>query len=157
MEREDLLRNIAPCGLVCYTCPACGHGIVKEHAGKLLHSLYGAGDFLKQSGHPDMDPFYAGLKMIAYYAGQSCPGCRGGANACTLENCVFRPCTLEKGVDFCAECDEFPCGKPDLPQVFMDIWRESGRRIREVGAARFFEEEKDVPHFLRYAAGSAIK
>jgi len=39
-----------------------------------------------------------------------CDGCRGNGRLADKE-CKARPCAREKGVEFCAYCDEFPCDK----------------------------------------------
>ncbi|MFR1477820.1 MAG: DUF3795 domain-containing protein [Hydrogeniiclostridium mannosilyticum] len=42
-----------------------------------------------------------------------CPGCRNFPEACNpFGNCTIHKCTIEHGVDFCADCSEFPCTKP---------------------------------------------
>lgn len=39
-----------------------------------------------------------------------CGGCRG-AGSIADKQCQARPCAMEKGVESCADCDEFPCKK----------------------------------------------
>jgi hypothetical protein len=90
------------------------------------------------------------MRVLSFYSLQTCPGCRDGETQCTLENCFIRKCTLEKNINFCAECDEFPCNKVELPQVFINKWKSSGNRIKEIGLEQFFAEEKIAPHYLRY-------
>jgi len=151
MERDELLRNVAPCGLVCYTCTACGHGVVKEHAQKLSFYLTGVSDFLaSQHMRGDKKKLDACMATLEYYSRQSGPGCREEETQCSFKNCVIRACTREKHIDFCADCADFPCGKIDLPDVFTDKWKASNTRIREAGVEQYFDEEKEVPHFLRY-------
>ena len=39
-----------------------------------------------------------------------CDGCRCGAPGVRLDDgCPVRPCVLEKGLNHCGECGEFPC------------------------------------------------
>ncbi len=38
-----------------------------------------------------------------------CDGCRADGRLAD-KNCKARPCAIEKGVESCAACDEFPCG-----------------------------------------------
>lgn len=38
----------------------------------------------------------------------NCPGCRAGSHCASV--CPFAPCSVEHGdVDYCFECDEYPC------------------------------------------------
>ena len=46
MNKEELLRNVAPCGLVCYTCGGCDYGVLKECFKTMINYLYGITGFL---------------------------------------------------------------------------------------------------------------
>ncbi len=59
-------------------------------------------------------------ELMAYLTGRGidasrlpCPGCRESAGMCPAigEECETYGCVQEKGVDFCFECGDFPCGK----------------------------------------------
>ena len=39
-----------------------------------------------------------------------CDGCKVDGRLAD-KNCEARPCVKEKGLDFCMDCDDFPCGK----------------------------------------------
>ncbi len=40
-----------------------------------------------------------------------CDGCKSSRlSAYCRKLCKIRPCAIEKGVDTCAECSEYPCG-----------------------------------------------
>jgi hypothetical protein len=76
-----------------------------------------------------------------------CHGCRSDKRACYCEeNCSFVPCAAEKGVDFCGECDEFPCDALKAFQTKMphrnELWNDQ-QRIREVGYEQWFTEKLD--------------
>ncbi len=48
--------------------------------------------------------------VLSIYAGASCSGCRSTEhNGCSIEGCFLLECTKNHGVDFCGECNEFPC------------------------------------------------
>jgi hypothetical protein len=96
---------------------------------------------------------------LQYLGGASCPGCRNNPPSnkdgwgC-LEGCVIPACVKERGVDFCAECDEFPCQKAKdfftTPEMTSSYWENGSRRIKEVGIEAYFEEKKDVSHYIHY-------
>lgn len=39
-----------------------------------------------------------------------CQGCKSKVNAKLSADCVMRLCARDHGLDFCGECDEYPCG-----------------------------------------------
>jgi len=67
----------------------------------------------------------------------TCPGCRDKANICGF--CGIKKCAVEKGLEFCGKCREYPCaailafandGKPhhaDIPKNLSEIERLGGR------------------------------
>lgn len=40
---------------------------------------------------------------------EGCGGCRGPVEKNWSPGCQFRPCALAKGVDYCFQCEQFPC------------------------------------------------
>lgn len=40
----------------------------------------------------------------------NCQGCKGKVVAGICADCVMRLCARDRGVDFCVECDDYPCG-----------------------------------------------
>lgn len=83
--QEDITM-IAPCGIYCGGCPV--------HTCKDNPVMMGA---LKGRGlNPELIP---------------CEGCRTNKGVCAFHEgeCATYKCVQQKGVDFCFECDEFPC------------------------------------------------
>ncbi len=39
-----------------------------------------------------------------------CHGCKTKVNAGISADCVMRLCARDRGLDFCVECDDYPCG-----------------------------------------------
>ena len=79
-------RYDAPCGLYCGACDALNsfrEGRSEEHA--------------KLAGE---DP-----ELV------KCAGCKTDVNAIYCVGCDFRDCTRDKGIEFCSECEDFPCAK----------------------------------------------
>lgn len=147
----DIRKKVAPCGLLCYTCTGFAEGAIPQASKALLRYLDGYSEFLEQQSHPDKPAVDTALRALAFWAGNDCPGCReGGDHRCMLEGCTVRECTKGKGIDFCAECAEFPCGEPHPSKVFLKAWKKANSRIREIGAEGFFQEEKEVSHYSRY-------
>ena len=84
MDKQTLT---APCGLDCFNCPVFEDNITDETRKKISPHLH------------------VSLKEAA------CKGCKPEQGRCRFsQNCATWACTQEKGVSFCFECDEFPCG-----------------------------------------------
>jgi len=52
-----------------------------------------------------------------------------------------------KGVDFCFQCDEFPCEKTSFDPDLKQRWVQMNTRMKEVGVESYFEKTKNL---LRY-------
>ena len=117
-SREQLLDFMAPCSLLCFSCPAFVRGIVCELSGKLLNYFEGFYDFLARHLPEELKSKAEEVKSfeerLQDYAQPACDGCRKNRNpACSVRGCFIAECTKEHGVDYCGECDAFPCRKVD--------------------------------------------
>ena len=87
--------NIAPCGFCCDRCLAFVAN-AKTHADRVRGSAAWAKYYHLQVAPQRMQ----------------CHGCRG-ASVEGLRfpdpKCEIRPCVLDRGLETCAECDEYPC------------------------------------------------
>jgi len=145
MTTSEILRNIMPCGCVCYTCSACGDGAISFHSKELLRYLDGMEGF--RENHPDYEIIVNTMRTLRFWATQECPGCRvGGLNLCTYENCPVCGCSKQHNVDFCYMCAEYPCEKINS----VDKWREANDYMLEHGADAHFEREKRLSHYRNY-------
>jgi len=84
-------RLAAPCGIHCGMCP-----LYKALSDEKLR------DTLAQ-------------RMNVPPEKATCQGCRAIDGHCPVigQQCATYVCAREKGVDFCCDCSEFPCSKPD--------------------------------------------
>ena len=75
-----------------------------------------------------------------------CHGCSSDVRGPTCQNCKLVECATEKGVEFCAQCADYPCedlkefqvSRPHRADLFED-----GQRIREIGFKEWFLEVRD--------------
>jgi hypothetical protein len=147
VEYGDILNDLAPCGLSCRKCFANSQGEIVSLSAQ-LHERLGSFDvyaerfsaFLPAFG--DYPPF---KELLAYLAQGHCDGCRNGT--CLYPNCGVTSCYREKGVDFCFECDEFPCDKTNFDPHLERRWRQMNERMREIGVEAYYEESKDQPRY----------
>jgi hypothetical protein len=77
----------------------------------------------------------------------ACHGCRSDKRAYYCEeHCTFTSCAVEKGIDFCGECADYPCELLKTFQAEMphriELWDDQ-QRIRDVGVNQWFMEKRD--------------
>ncbi len=147
MNKETLLKNIAPCGLVCYTCAAAKGGIIQQHGREMLSFL---GDFdqyaEKMSVYEKRLKKYPEFKEVLQLLGEAnCEGCRDGV--CKYPGCCIAPCAKEKGYDFCFECPSFPCEQADFEPLLKVKWLKANKRMKAIGAEAYFNEVKEQSHY----------
>lgn len=110
-------RYDAPCGLYCGAC------------GTILADKAGSVDIL--------------AKEWGMQPGQLvCHGCKTG----TTGDCTFRDCVASKGIEYCFQCDTFPCDelvrfRNDRASHHSVVLRNL-RRMREIGVEQWLEEQR---------------
>ncbi|MCI8388680.1 MAG: DUF3795 domain-containing protein [Clostridiales bacterium] len=158
MNREFLLKCVAPCSMLCCTCMAAKEGPMAECARRLTAYSEGICEFLGMDSSDEGRTFFGNFNdALHHLSGGNCSGCRGDiSEKCgCIGGCVIPDCIKEHGVDFCADCGEFPCAKA---KEFFDsvdtritrVWEDGSRRIKEVGLESYYDEKKDVSHYLHY-------
>ncbi len=147
MDRKDLLKAIAPCGLVCSTCTAAKEGDIQVHSSALLSLLEGFDGFAERFSafQPALKKYPEFKEVLALFDNASCTGCRQ-TNQC-FPDCPVSPCAREKGVDFCAECEDFPCDKIRSIRPLGAKWLLAGRRMQKIGVEAYYEEVKSKSHY----------
>jgi hypothetical protein len=147
MERNEMLRLIAPCGLLCYTCDAMKNGVINESAKKLLYVLGSYDSFLEScsSSRPISGKYSDFKEVLAYLADAKCNGCR--EDHCMDSNCIVPECTKNQNIHFCYECRDFPCDKTGFPDDLKEKWMRKNNKIKAIGIEKYFEEEKNLPHY----------
>jgi len=158
---EKLLNYVAPCSLLCYTCPAYKDGAISKCASDLCSYFEGYYDFMDDNIPKDyrsyLNDFKAFYDRLEKYTKRSCACCRSNpspGSGC-IEGCIIPACTKEHKVDFCGECAEFPCEKAKeffgkINDTILADWENGNKRIKEVGIRQYFEEKKDVSHYISY-------
>jgi len=124
MDEKELQRRkrlSAVCGLL---CPSCTVYIATQEDPKRLENI------ARRNNLPIEE--------------WECQGCRAEKRSHYCRNlCTMEPCARAKGIDFCIECDEYPCQELKKFQAEMphrlELW-ESQQRIKEIGFEAWFEE-----------------
>ena len=126
MEYSDILRELAPCGLNCRKCMAYREGDIRKTSEELQRRLGSFDRYAERfTGFLPVFANYPAFKeLLAHFAQADCEGCRSGQ--CKFPNCGVMTCHTEKGVDFCFQCDDFPC------QQIIDFNNDGFRHHSEV-------------------------
>jgi hypothetical protein len=147
LDYEEILTHLAPCGLDCSKCFAYSEGEIKL-VSRIVESLLGSFDIYAERFSKFLPVFanYSSFKLLlSYLAHGDCLGCRKGT--CKHPDCKIIRCYKIKGVDFCFQCKEFPCGKTNFDPDLKRRWIEMNRRMKEIGIEAYFEETKDLPRY----------
>ena len=148
MEYRDVLEFLAPCGLNCRKCFAYTKGEICAHSAA-LQRLLGEFDIYAERFSaflPEFKNYPSFKKMLAHFAEPDCNGCRQGT--CKYPNCGVVECYMQKGVDFCFQCDEFPCSKTNFDPHLKQRWIKMNQRMKAIGVAAYYEETKDHCRYL---------
>ncbi|MDE6052368.1 MAG: DUF3795 domain-containing protein [Lachnospiraceae bacterium] len=153
MDKSEILKNVAPCSLMCHTCSGYHHGVICESAKTLLKYLEGMKEFYEKH-LPDAVESYSNFEeVLRMYRSAPCSGCRSTEhNGCSIERCFLLECTKKHNIDFCGECDEFPCKKAMelFEEEVYGQWLAGNQQIRDHGIEFFWENNSGSPHYKAY-------
>ncbi len=153
MERSELLERVAPCSLMCHTCSGRHNGIICESSKTLLKYLEGIKEFYEKHIPSAVESYSNFEGVLRMYSDAPCSGCRSTKhNGCSIEGCFLLECTKSHSIDFCGECEEFPCQK--VHELFEEVvyrqWLDGNQQIRDYGIEYFWEKNSENPHYKPY-------
>lgn len=133
MSANERIRMVAPCGTDC--------GICEMHLAGSNEQLK---NYLVGKGIPE--------KKIP------CPGCRALQGMCPVipSRCETYGCVEKNGVEYCFQCDSFPCVKLQPSSDRADILPHNIKlynlcTIRRMGAEEFVKQSGEIKY--RYFKG----
>lgn len=130
---ESRKRLAAPCGLYCGVC-----GVYIAHRENNLKFKERLIDFYQK-----------GLGATTLVVDDiRCEGCLSGVISIFCQTCQIRSCTIEKGIEGCHQCSDFPC------KFIDDFPIPVGKKVilraipfwREYGTEKWMEEEEKRYH-----------
>jgi len=130
---------IAYCGLYCRICDYYTDKI-RNSARNLLEIVRRHRElkiFAETTKAYDFDELLRGLEWLAKELGPCIGGCRGGGG---WEECPLRKCCIEKGVEFCFECSEYPC---DILEKFKGC-TDRLNQIRDMGIEEWVKKQLGI-------------
>ena len=140
MESQKILEALAPCGLNCQGCVSHTDGDIKAYSIKLKESLVHFDKYAEKLSvvAPELRNYPQFKAVLELLTQGSCRGCRNGD--CKIPNCGVLHCYQEKGVEFCFQCDDFPCEKMDRDPDLKSRWIQMNLRMKEIGVEAYFQE-----------------
>ena len=148
--RQDILKALGPCGLNCEKCFAHEDGDIRKYSLKLIEKL---GDFALYAKRfeslldaPIFKKYPDFRIMLEYLASENCKGCRK-ENCKLFKDCEVRNCHQQKNIDFCFQCNDYPCNKTNFDSALNKRWTKLNDRIREIGVEKYYAETKDMPRY----------
>jgi len=150
MTDESIKASVAPCGLSCEKCFAHVDGEIRKYSLILQELLGNFHNYAKRFETLLEEPIlgkYADFKLVLnYFASENCRGCRN--EQCKLfEECGVRPCHQEKQIDYCYQCDEFPCSKTNFDETLYQAWVRINEIIKKSGLGKYHQITVDRPRY----------
>lgn len=148
MKYNEIVEVLAPCGLNCTKCLAFTHGEIKNTASELQQLLGSFDNYAKRfSDFNSVFENYPSFKaLLEYFTQATCKGCRNGD--CIHPNCGVISCYKEKGIDFCFQCNEYPCEKTNFDPNLRERWIKMNDRMKQIGVEEYFKESQDLPRYV---------
>jgi len=150
MEYEQIKNRLAPCGLHCGKCFAFIDGDIKKHSIGLNEALGNfdvyAQRFVELINEPVLRKYPEFKEVLSLFTTIECKGCRN--EKCKLfKVCNVRDCHIEKKVDFCFQCPEFPCTNTGFDKHLQNRYVDINMRLRAIGVEKYYDEIKDKPRY----------
>ena len=136
-EHEQILAQISPCGLDCGRCMQNPASPISRMAADLRQNL---GNFQNYApvfsrGEPIFDDYPQFQALLERLAKGACRGCR--VDKPCLPTCRIPDCTRERGLDFCADCADFPCEESGLTGMLLERWQQRMAKLQAMGLRDF--------------------
>ena len=147
VEKSEVIGKLSVCGLDCSRCADYENGEIRSLSSKLSELLNGYGRLAKMK--TENDPVFKGypefVSILSHFAKGTCGGCRSNNVQCPLE-CHAKTCRKERNINFCFECDEFPCDK-QFKGKLRERWIYINNRMKEIGVENYYFEQSQLPRY----------
>ncbi len=146
MNYDDIVNKLTPCGLDCERCASYTGGEIQQLSRRLIESLGNFARVAKLSAavKPEFEHYEDFVSILNHFASGSCPGCRSAEVNCPIK-CPFEACR-SKGIDFCFQCEEYPCGSLSSSK-FGEFFQQRNERMRELGIEKYYEDRLNKPRY----------
>lgn len=147
MNYDSCRESFGVCGIDCSRCVSKKGGEVQQLSLALREALTNfenkAPAFAAFA--PELKAYDAFSAVLAFLTQGDCEGCRSGQ--CHMPGCAAKVCYREKGVDFCFQCDEYPCSRNQFDPALTEKWRRNNDAMKRDGIEAFCLESKRHPRY----------
>jgi len=144
--QNDLINKFGPCGLLCEKCFAYNNGQIKLHAEQLKTNLGNFDNYAKRFvtllNEPVFNKYADFKELLNLLSSNNCEGCR--KQECHL---FIDCCYKDKKVDYCYQCEDFPCENTGFDDNLKQRWLKINQKIKEIGLENYYNEIKDKPRY----------
>ncbi|HEY1406675.1 MAG TPA: DUF3795 domain-containing protein [Spirochaetota bacterium] len=142
MDYRTIVEEISPCGLDCSRCVYYADGKIRSASTDLKTMLTGFEKMARNFSNiePRLAQYDGFEKVLSFFTEASCKGCRQGSRC--IPGCAAHDCVREKNIDFCFECDEFPCTKNTFQPMLEAKWKSNNQAMKESGVEAFYNDGK---------------
>ena len=150
MEYSQILSKLGSCGLNCSKCFAYSNGSIKKLSSELQEGLGNfdiyAERFVELLDEPIFNKYPDFKEMLNHFANEECKGCRN--DECKLFlNCKVKQCSKDHSVDFCFQCEEFPCSKHGFDEHLEKRWLDIQNKMKATSVEGYFDEIKNLSRY----------
>ena len=148
--QNELIDKFGPCGLLCEKCFAYNKGPIRFHAEQLKSNLGSFDNYAKRFvtllNEPVFGKYSNFKELLDFISSDNCKGCR--KQECHLfKDCKVKQCYKDRKVDYCYQCQDFPCDNTGFDENLKQRWSKINCRIREIGLENYYNEIKDKPRY----------
>ncbi len=152
MENNEIKDKLGYCGLHCGKCFAFNNGKIQKLIKELQFELEGfevyANRYIDILEEPQFSKYPEFKKFLDFLSLQNCKGCR--YEECKLfKTCKVRPCTQAKNVDFCFECEKFPCKNTGFDKHLEKRYEKLNQTMKETGIEAYYNTIKDRQRYIK--------
>ena len=150
MDYEYIKSRLSPCGLHCGKCFAFANGEIALLSKKLKDSLGNfdvyAERFVSLLNEPAFSKYPDFKVLLSLLSEPKCKGCR--KEKCVLfKSCKVRECSEKRNVDFCFQCDDFPCNNTGLDEHLYKRSVSINQEMKDTGIEAYYAKVKDKPRY----------
>ena len=150
MDYEYIKSRLSPCGLHCGKCFAFEDGEIALLSKKLKESLGNfdvyAERFVSLLNEPAFSKYPDFKVLLSLLSEPKCKGCR--KEKCVLfKSCKVRECSEKRNVDFCFQCDDFPCNNTGLDEHLYKRSVSINKEMKDTGVEVYYAKVKDKPRY----------
>jgi len=130
------LEFVTYCGLYCGLCAERTR--IPQLAAALQQAMAEEGWPFFGPSFPGFAPFWEFLEKLHTECG--CSGCRAGGG---FPQCQIRACALERGLDLCSQCADFPCERVEGLAARYPTLIADNRRLQAMGLEQWLGEQDE--------------